>query len=185
MVNLTAHMTRCSKRIVALVAIWLVSISLPAGIDARVPKRAHPARPARQGPSDHARQGPSDHEMLLQLRDEQQALQRQVVDLRQSFIDLRQSFKENMTIAGESAREANDRLEKQMAQRFQMLDGRISFIRTLSVLIFIALLAVLGGILVIRQRLTMLEQNLGRRLATVEQRVSDLRAQSSKPVIDL
>ncbi|MBV8451068.1 MAG: hypothetical protein JOZ29_02180 [Deltaproteobacteria bacterium] len=72
-----------------------------------------------------------------------------------------------------------------MAQRFQMLNGRISFVRTLSVLIFIALLAVLGGIFVIRQRLTMLEQSLGRRLATVEHRVSDLREQSGKPVIDV
>jgi len=118
--------------------------------------------------------------MLLQLKDGQQALQRQIVDLRQSIKDLRQSFNESMTIAGESARDANNHLEKQTVQGFQMLRGRISFIQTLLVLIFAALLAVLGGILLVWRRLTMLAQNL----ATVERRVSDLREQSGKPLID-
>jgi hypothetical protein len=182
-------MNRFWKRILPLAALWLVSFSLPAGVDAKVPARAHPVRHrpvqgpsnnARQGPSDHARQGPSDHDMLLQLRDGQQALQREIGDLRQSFNGLRQSFKDNLTMAGESARDANDRLEKQTAQRFQMLDGRINFIRTLLVLTFIALLAALGGTLLIWQRLTMLEKSLGQRLVTVEQRVSDLGEQSNK-----
>jgi hypothetical protein len=110
---------------------------------------------------------------LLQLRDGQQALQRQIVDLGQSL-------KEQVNIASESARDANERLEKQTAQGFQMLNGRISSIHTLLVLIFIALLAVLGGTLLIWRRLTMLEQSL----ATVQRRVSDLREQSGKPVPD-
>ena len=174
-------MNRFWKRILPLAALWLVSISLPAGAYAKVPARAHPVhhRPV-QGPSNNTRQGPSDHEMLLQLRDGQQALQREIGDLKQSFKDLRQSLKENLTIAGESAQDANNRLEKQTAQGFQLLDGRISLIRTLLVLIFIALLAVLGGILLIWQRLAMLEKSLGQRLITVERRVSDLGEQSNK-----
>ena len=165
-----------------LAAFWVVSISLLSGVDAKVRERAHPARHVpRQGPSSHARQappvqahqGPSDHEILLQLRDGQQALQRQI-------LDLGQSLKEQVNIASESARDANERLEKQTAQGFQMLNGRISSIHTLLVLIFIALLAVLGGTLLIWRRLTMLEQSL----ATVQRRVSDLREQSGKPVPD-
>jgi len=174
-------MNRFWKQILPLAAFWLVSISLPAGVDAKVPVRAHPVRHRPvQGPSNNARQGPSDHEMLLQLRDGQQALQREIGDLKQSINGLRQSFKENLSIAGESARDANDRLEKQTAQGFQLLDGRISFIRTILVLIFIALIAVLGGALLIWQRLAMLEKSLGQRLVTVEQRVTDLGEQSSK-----
>jgi hypothetical protein len=107
-------------------------------------------------------------------------LQRQSMDLRQSIRDLRQSLKEQVDTAAASARDANDHLEKQTAQGFQMLGGRISFIKPLLILILVALLALLGGVFLIWQRLTMLEQNLRQRLGTVEQRVSDLWEQSNK-----
>jgi predicted PurR-regulated permease PerM len=172
-------MNKFWKLILPLAVFWLVSISLPAGVDARTPRRAHPVRQvpsARQVP----RQGPSDHQILLQLKDGQDALQRQITDLRQSLKDLRQSFKQQVAVTSDSARDANDRLEKQTVQGFQMLGGRIGLIRTLLILIFVALLALLGGAFLVWQRLITLERSLGQRLRTVEQRVSDLREQSDK-----
>jgi hypothetical protein len=109
--------------------------------------------------------------MLLQIRDGQQLLQRQIADLRQAL-------KGDVNFARESARDANDRFEKQMVQGFQMLDGRLSFIQTLLVLILVTLVVVLGGALLIWQRLMRLEQGLAPRLTTVEQRVSDILEQS-------
>jgi chaperonin cofactor prefoldin len=118
--------------------------------------------------------------MLLQLKDGQDALQRQIVDLRQSIKDQRQSLKEQIATAAVSTRDANDRLATQTAQGFQMLGGRIGFIKPLLILILVALLALLSGAFLIWQTLSKLERNLRQRLGIVEQRVSDLREESSK-----
>jgi len=118
--------------------------------------------------------------MLLQLKDGQDGLQRQITDLRQSLRDLRQSLKQQMTTTELSARDANDRLAQQTAQGFQTLGGRLGVIKPLLIVILVALLALLGGAFLIWQRLIMLERNIRQKLGTVEQRVSDLREQSNK-----
>ncbi len=172
-------MNKFWKLILTFAVFWLVSISLATGVNARASRRTHPAHQvpsARQVP----RQGPPDHQILLQLKDGQDALQRQITDLRQSQRDLRQSLKAQATSVAESAREANDRLEKQRVQGFQMLNGRIGLIRNLLILILVALLALLGGVFLIWQRLSMLERNLRQGLGIVEQRVSDLQEQPNK-----
>jgi TolA-binding protein len=171
------RMNKFWKLIFTLAVFSLASISLPAIVNARTPQRAHHVRPAPR--SSPVVQGPSEHQMLLQLKDGQDALQRQIVDLRQSIRDLRQSLKEQVATTA-AARDANDRLEKQTAQGFQMLGGRIGFIKPLLILILVALLALLGGAFLIWQKLSMLEQNLRQRLGIVEERVSDLREQSNK-----
>jgi TolA-binding protein len=170
-------MNKFWKLILTLAVFSLVSINLPARVNARTLRRAHHVHSAPR--SSPAVQGPSDHQTLLQLKNGQDALQRQIVDLRQSIRDLRQLLKEQVANTA-AARDANDRLEKQTAQGFQILGGRLRFIETLSILIFLALLALLGGAFLIWQKLSMLEQNLRQGLGTVEQRVSDLREQSSK-----
>src|SRR5690348_11779480 len=142
-------MNKFWKLVLTFAVLWLASISLPAGVNARTPRRVHPIHPApHPNPPAHVLQGPSDHQMLLQLKDGQDAVQRQITDLRQSLRDLRdlrQSLKQQMTMTTISARDANDRLAQQTAQGFQMLSGRLGFIKPLLIIILVALLALLGG----------------------------------------
>jgi hypothetical protein len=164
--NRPRHMTRFSKRILPP-ALCLVSISLSVPVHAKAPERAHPRR-----------QAPTDSAVWLQLR--QEALQQQV--LQREMVNLARSLREDASVTRLSVRDANDRLEKQMAQGFQTLDGRIGFIQTLLVLIFIAVLAVLGSALLMWRELTKLEQTSGYRLATVEPRTGEVADESDKRI---
>jgi hypothetical protein len=151
-----------------------MSISLPIGVQAKAPERTIRKHQASSG-------GQLQLESRLEVQ--QAVLQRGIVDLGQSLRALERSLGDDVNAARTSARDANDRLEKQMERGFQVLDGRIAFIKTLLVLIFTALLAVLGGALLIWRELIKLEQNLAHRLAMVEQRVVDVVEESKKRII--